>query len=502
MGNQYQWSLKEVARRGGNLGVLLGGGLVTIDFDDPADIEPFEEAFPWAKHTTTTVGAKGCQKWFRIKGQYPEERIILKQKEGQATLEFRGGGGHQSVCYGVHKNGKDVYKFVVDVPPKEIEWEEIRPWIESFAPEAGHSADNSGGNGNGSKPPGQDEDWSWLKKFPRCEIRDLDLRGLLQELGIVGVTTPDANMFAVECPWKEQHTSETGWKQTVIYQWPKVWFPAFDCKHAHCAGKSLRHVVEWAQDLSPGIVERYCKGRKGLPALVDHGSIIETKPVLPKEVIGGLLHEGMKMMVAGPAKMRKSWLAMDLGLSMSLGIPWMGFDTVSSRVLILNMEMPQVFFEYRLYHIQQAKHLSKMQKGTFSALHMRGNPALDGDWSLLAKLVKKEGIEVVIIDPIYKVLGERDENSARDMANLLRNVDTVAECGAAIIEIHHFAKGDSSQKEVGDRASGSGVFFRDPDAFVTVSHANDQRLFDQAKLEARVRMVTPIDPIGMRWEFP
>lgn len=72
----------------------------------------------------------------------------------------------------------------------------------------------------------------------------------------------------------------------------------------------------------------------------------------------------------------------------------------------------------------------------------------------------------IIIDPIYKVI-TGDENSADQMANFCNQFDKVCnELGCAVIYCHHHSKGSQGGKRSMDRASGSGVFARDPDAML------------------------------------
>lgn len=72
----------------------------------------------------------------------------------------------------------------------------------------------------------------------------------------------------------------------------------------------------------------------------------------------------------------------------------------------------------------------------------------------------------IIIDPIYKVI-TGDENSADQMANFCNQFDLVCtELGCAVIYCHHHSKGSQGSKKSMDRASGSGVFARDPDALL------------------------------------
>lgn len=84
---------------------------------------------------------------------------------------------------------------------------------------------------------------------------------------------------------------------------------------------------------------------------------------------------------------------------------------------------------------------------------------------LIRRAAKKNYIAIVI-DPIYKVI-TGDENSADQMSNFCNQFDKVCtELGCAVIYCHHHSKGSQGNKRSMDRASGSGVFARDPDALL------------------------------------
>jgi hypothetical protein len=496
---EYQKWIEMAVARGGNLGILLGppsGGLVAIDFDDDMEVEEFLRWSPWAERTLRTRGCKGCQMWFYCDGDYPARRIVLKDVEGRPTVEFRGGGG-QSVVWGLHPKGMR-YKVVVDAVPLHIEYVDLATWMAGFR---GRVDDDEWRNG-------QSGDWSWLKRYKGSDIRELDLLGLLNEAG-VGYRKITEEKYAIKCPWADRHTTGNGSLDAVCWQYkPRgKWFPAFNCLHAHCQSRSLEDLVEWLEARCMGGVARHCKrvnpaGRVQLIAYAISVDKIEEEPILPRQLIEDVLYEKTKMMISGPPKIRKSWGAMDMALSLSLGEPWMGFDTCQTRVCFLNMEMPKEFFDWRMYIIQQARKIRSMPKDGFVVLNLRGSYALDEDWNELAKFCMDYGpFGAVFIDPIYKVLGERDENSAKDMANLLRNVDMVSNTsGAAMIEVHHFAKGSYEGKDVGDRASGSGVFYRDADEFLTIGYADPKiKIYNEGRIDIRARLQKPLEPIGVRW---
>lgn len=85
---------------------------------------------------------------------------------------------------------------------------------------------------------------------------------------------------------------------------------------------------------------------------------------------------------------------------------------------------------------------------------------------MLIRRAAKKNYIAVIIDPIYKVI-TGDENSADQMANFCNQFDKVCtELKVATIYCHHHSKGSQGGKKSMDRASGSGVFARDPDAML------------------------------------
>ena len=85
---------------------------------------------------------------------------------------------------------------------------------------------------------------------------------------------------------------------------------------------------------------------------------------------------------------------------------------------------------------------------------------------MLIRRAAKKNYIAIVIDPIYKVI-TGDENSADQMSNFCNQFDKVCtELGVAVIYCHHHSKGSQGGKKSMDRASGSGVFARDPDALI------------------------------------
>src|SRR3569832_2900730 len=107
---------------------------------------------------------------------------------------------------------------------------------------------------------------------------------------------------------------------------------------------------------------------------------------------------------------------------------------------------------------------------------------------------------LIIIDPAYKVLGNRDENANGDIASLMNEFDALcASTGAAWVVAHHFAKGDSTAKNAMDRMSGAGAWARDPDSILVLTPHEEEDCFTVTPI---LRNLPRLDEFVVRWSYP
>jgi RecA-family ATPase len=231
------------------------------------------------------------------------------------------------------------------------------------------------------------------------------------------------------------------------------------------------------------------------PILPGHAFMGQPEPE-PPQLVDGILHQGAKMVLGGPSKARKSWSLIDLMLSVSTGSPWWGFPTLRGRALYLNFELPAFALQYRITRIAAAKQITDFSG--FDIWNLRGHAT---DFSaLIPKIlgrIRDTGYALILIDPIYKGLGARNENDAGDIASLLNEVEQLAaKSGAAAVFGAHFSKGNQAGKESIDRIGGSGVFARDPDVILTMTpHEED----DAHVIDLTLRALPPVKPFVVRW---
>ena len=190
-------------------------------------------------------------------------------------------------------------------------------------------------------------------------------------------------------------------------------------------------------------------------------------PPLSPPLIDGVLRQGHKMLLAGPSKAGKSYALIELCCAIAEGRRWFGFDCTRGRVMYVNLELDRASCLHRFKDVYTALGWRSDNLCNIDIWNLRGK-AVPMD-KLAPKLIRRAARKnyiAIVIDPIYKVI-TGDENSADQMANFCNQFDKVAAgLGCAVIYCHHHSKGAQATKRSMDRASGSGVFARDPDALL------------------------------------
>ena len=277
--------------------------------------------------------------------------------------------------------------------------------------------------------------------------------------------------------------------------------------------------VQWDRALKTGRSGRYARGwrrreweaagaqpyqlapGKLNPYAVDDvfGPGSETPPARP-DVWHGVLHFGDKLFIGGRSKAGKTWALMGFGLSVSAGVPYWGIPTTKTNVLYVNLELNDVDFKRRAALVRQKLVFRQEDVSGFKAIHLRG--FVEDLDTMYPRLLATAGRDygMIILDPLYKVFGNRNENDAGQMTSLCNLLEKIAsETGAAVVSAMHFAKGNASSKDSMDRISGSGVIARDPDALVMLTpHEKDNNYV----VEFTLRDFATPKPFVVSWNYP
>ena len=220
---------------------------------------------------------------------------------------------------------------------------------------------------------------------------------------------------------------------------------------------------------------------------------------VPPQVIEGVLYRAGKAIVGGTSKGRKTWSLMDLAAAVASGGKWWGFQANLGDVLYINFELQEFQFRQRMEAILKARKCKDASR--LHVLNLRGQAAdMTVLRPILEKAISERDFSLLIFDPVYKLLGNRSENDASEMADLMNEFEALAvESGSAVVFAHHFAKGAQGGKFAIDRMSGSGVLARDPDAIIILTDHQEE---DAYICETILRAFPALPPFGLRWDFP
>jgi RecA-family ATPase len=184
-------------------------------------------------------------------------------------------------------------------------------------------------------------------------------------------------------------------------------------------------------------------------------------PVRP-DIIPGLLKQCSKLAIGGASKARKTWLLIHLGVAAASGNDWLKFEIKQKKkVLYVNFALHGDTFEKRLDLVCEALEMCKSELGdNFAHWCLRGYAtSFDEILPIITNEIRDKGYELIIIDPMYKILGDADENSANEITQLMNELEKVAfEAKVAVVTSNHYSKGNKATTQDGDRISGSGVF--------------------------------------------
>lgn len=204
-----------------------------------------------------------------------------------------------------------------------------------------------------------------------------------------------------------------------------------------------------------------------LPDEESLASVWDNLPELSPCLIENILRQGHKMLLAGPSKAGKSFLQIEMCIAIAEGRKWLNWQCTQGRVLYVNLELDRASCLHRFKDVYEATGIPPRNLKNIDVWNLRGKSTpMDKLAPKLIRRALKKNYIAIIIDPIYKVI-TGDENSADQMAAFCNQFDKVCtELGCAVIYCHHHSKGAQNSKKSMDRASGSGVFARDPDALI------------------------------------
>ena len=224
---------------------------------------------------------------------------------------------------------------------------------------------------------------------------------------------------------------------------------------------------------------------------------------IPRDIVGELIRSGERCVLGSTSKSGKSWAQLHLAVAKAAGLPWLGWNLKPGPVLYLDLELLKVFFDRRAAAICQALKVDHPQNLTLWSLRaVRPRFSMRQLVDELCKRFKGAGLDLVILEPSYKLVtpNQQGTNSEYAVLEYLEALDEIShELNCGVMTSHHSPKGDLSGRTSLDLLSGTGVWARDPDVLMTLRpHMNDGMTI----LQHTRRHGAPVADVVLKWEYP
>jgi hypothetical protein len=231
-------------------------------------------------------------------------------------------------------------------------------------------------------------------------------------------------------------------------------------------------------------------------SMVDASDWIETDPPALDPILEEALERTDKVSLIGSPKLRKSFFALQMALHAAAGMEFLVWKIPKPRkVLLVQTEMKAAHFHRRVKRMTSNLGITRaVIESNLRIVNARG---IAVNMEEVAPLAKSFGAELIIFDPLYKLM-PGDENAGEDVKPVLAAFDRLAEdTGAAVMYVHHDPKGTPGDRNLRDRGAGSNVLNRDYDCCIMLTAHRDDP--NAAVVELLVRNYAPQEPFTIGW---
>ncbi|OGG46693.1 MAG: hypothetical protein A3F84_25160 [Candidatus Handelsmanbacteria bacterium RIFCSPLOWO2_12_FULL_64_10] len=216
-------------------------------------------------------------------------------------------------------------------------------------------------------------------------------------------------------------------------------------------------------------------------------------------LVDGILPVSRSLMLTGDAGSGKSWVALDLALSVDRGRPWLGrFQTRQGRVLVCDEENGDPTVRQRV--MQALRGEGQPEDGSACGVQFLSMAGLDlSDASIVAAMevvLSGEHFDLLIVDTL-SACHHADENDASGMRPVLDVLKRwMTTYGTAICLLHHRRKPAAGWDDSQHAYRGSSALKAFVDGHLDLTPVKDAKGCANIRhVKARVR--GPVDPFGI-----
>lgn len=178
------------------------------------------------------------------------------------------------------------------------------------------------------------------------------------------------------------------------------------------------------------------------PGFADWQGETQEIPKVTWDVDGLIEHRGFTSIIGTPGA-GKSFVALDMILHMATGKPWQGRDVQQQNVLyVIGEGLPGVIARVREWEIRHEEDLRGKFFMITEPMLTNGNAAT---WAWMCALMLKYNIKTVVFDTLSRMIAGTDENSSKEMNQVINVFDKVRTVtGAGVVVVHHTSKSGGS----------------------------------------------------------
>lgn len=425
----HQVELVAHLQEDGNFGIIGGyGGLLDVACDSPE----LEEAAKTLDPTFAWHGAKPyCHYLFRI----PEHQIRTMHLKinGKDAGDLLAWGGQGVGPGSLHPSGVR-YEVVNDEPIREITEEQLRAALKNFMPKGAASQKIL------VEPASEPQSIPfWMADLLKNGVdegrRNVERYKIIKELHARGYP-PDAIesmvlTFNSRChPPKEEHIVQNHVKYLL--------------EHADLYLKRELDLVE-LEKLRYG--EPVATAERRPPKLLWASDLESIQVEPPKWLVEGLISEKSINMLAGKRSTFKSWMALNMGLAIASGKPFLDkFGTVQENCLYIDEENGAAVLNDRVRWLRNGLSVAPDVRLGFLCYE---NIKLDKPEYMkqLEAIIQEHGIKVIFVDSLRRTIS-MDENEAGEISKLFTDIfrPISEKFGVSWILLHHLRKGISGRQ--------------------------------------------------------
>lgn len=210
----------------------------------------------------------------------------------------------------------------------------------------------------------------------------------------------------------------------------------------------------------------------------------------PSWLVPEVLPDEATVMMFGPSRSFKSFLALDLALGLAYGKETFGHKREPVPTLFIAGESPRGLSRQR----RPAWKLAREAEGNGQFYMIKTMPSiLNGGIAALREQLREQGLKprLIVIDTLAKAMAGMNENDARDAGAFIEGMEALRdEFGATILLIHH------TGKDTDRGARGSSAFFNGFDAALEVERGKSGNT-----VAVSVRKMKDADERETPWAF-